>query len=313
MASASLDIQLVYDVFKCDQTHQEIIAYLTTRAISDSSQFKDIYPWRQHCDKMQYVYIAARVLDGTVIPADIHEGSKLIWCIANKKELSVYGWMVVSMEEWNGIRHSRKIAYVNELTTKQAELMPPSEYVKGIGSHLIRLMEDHMKRLDIDFIKLLPLPNVIGFYKKMGYRHCLGFKKKGKFMCKIFNKKPSRAYSSHIHKLKVEHEEAEKQDLEEGIAEIKSQLTPEENELFDAEMKKDEGFAMNALFFYLAEEPDIQAVRDLLYNQDDKQGRSKAKIKRRRSATFKKSSVKRKGKKLQKSGKKSNTHSKARR
>jgi hypothetical protein len=151
-------------------------------------------------------------------------------------------------------------------------------------------------------------------------------------MCKIFNKKPSRAYSSHIHKLKEEHEEAEKQDLEEGIAEIKSQLTPEENELFDAEMKKDEGFAMNALFFYLAEEPDIQAVRDLLYNQDDKQGRSKAKIKRRRSATFKKSSLKIKRrrsatfkksslkrkhsatfKKTKKSGKKSNMHSKARR
>lgn len=93
MAAAAPGIQLVYDVFKCDQTHQEIIAYLTSRAITDSYQFKDIYPWRQQCDKMQYLYIAVRVLDGTIIPEDIPEGSKLIWCIANKKELSVYGWL----------------------------------------------------------------------------------------------------------------------------------------------------------------------------------------------------------------------------
>ena len=273
MAAAAVvitDPLLVYDLFRCDEEHQSVITYLTDCAIKDSGQFKDIYPWRTRCENTdKCLYLAVRVPGG--VPAEVPEGNKLIWCMDNGRDISIYGWMEVTLEIW----YTRKIAYINELSTKQ------TDSVKGVGRGLIHMMEGHLRRLEIDFIKLLPLPGVIAFYKKMGYKHCLGVGKKGNLMCKVLFKKPTRAYAVHLHKVRTEQDEAEKEDIESGIEEIKSKLNEKEVILFDL-LAKDDTFAMNALFFYLADDSNIESVLELLKDVHAKKGVRKSKSKSKR-------------------------------
>lgn len=237
-----------YYYFPCDSVYKNVIAYLTAFAEQQDTMFKDIWPWRKPCTPDQFVYIALR----------LPEHMTLSDMLKNKVQPDVYGWMQATVSTW----YSRRIAYVNELSARKRT--DPVTFT-GIGTTLIGIMENHMRMLSVDFIKLVPLSSAVGFYQKLDYKPCLGVDgMPAQYMCKVLHKKPTISYARYLAQKRLDELMANKLEMDEIIDEIKDQLNARERQLFDIKSEIDESFLDTIIYIYQDEEGGIDNVRELL-------------------------------------------------
>lgn len=237
-----------YYYFPCDLVYKNVIAYLTAFAEQQDTMFKDIWPWRKPCTPDQFVYIALR----------LPEHMTLSDMLKNKVQPDVYGWMQATVSTW----YSRRIAYVNELSARKRT--DPVTFT-GIGTTLIGIMENHMRMLSVDFIKLVPLSSAVGFYQKLDYKPCLGVDgMPAQYMCKVLHKKPTISYARYLAQKRLDELMANKLEMDEIIDEIKDQLNARERQLFDIKSDIDESFLDTIIYIYQDEEGGIDNVRELL-------------------------------------------------
>jgi len=142
------------------------VAVLQELAHGQRVDFHDIFPWEgQVCkDKHVVVYVALEAaaeepIKEPFITVDWLERNQPLLC----------GWLnvrVSTVSESEGVNSGQKIAFISDVTTRAAKDVT----YRGVGSALIHALEqDAMLNLDIDFIYLFPLSNVVGFYRKLGY------------------------------------------------------------------------------------------------------------------------------------------------
>ncbi len=237
-----------YYYFPCDSVYQNLIAYLTEFAEQQDAFFKDIWPWRKTCTPDQFVYIALR----------LPEHMSLSDMLTHKVQPDVYGWMQATVSKW----YSRRIAYVNELSARKRT--DPVTFT-GIGTTLLGIMENHMRMLSVDFIKLVPLSSAVGFYEKLNYKPCLGVDgMPAQYMCKVLNKKPTISYAKYLAQKRLDEMNDKLAEMDDVIEEIKDQLNARERQLFDIKSELDESFLHTIIYIYQDEEGGIDDVRELL-------------------------------------------------
>ena len=234
---------MTYTHFACDQEHQRLIDYLTNQAVTQSGNFVKIYPWASRCSAHQFLYIAVQLPPGVSLETCREQGLNIL----------IHGWMSVSLLKWPPARKDgRTIAHINELSTRQ-------HATKGVGKRLLELMERHVNKMTIDFIELLPLPEVKPFYQKMGYKEGLD-----NLMYKVLHREPTKAYKKHLIQIKLQQAEDEQADLELFIDEIKEELEPDEVLAMQKKIEEDDVFMANVVAVYTGEDGGIDAVRDLI-------------------------------------------------
>jgi hypothetical protein len=234
---------VTYIHFACDQEHQRLIDYLTKHAIDQSGHFVKVYPWVSRCSAHQFLYIALQLPVGVPLETCRERGLNIL----------IHGWMSVSILKWPPARkNGRTIAHINELSTRQ-------HATKGVGKRLLEIMERQTKSMDIDFIELLPLPEVKPFYEKIGYKEGLD-----NLMYKVLRREPTKAYKKHLIQQKLQQAEDDQADLESFIDEIKEELEPDEVLAMQKKIEEDDIFMANVVAVYTDEDGGIDAVRELI-------------------------------------------------
>jgi len=168
MAMAMNDIKI--EMFPCNQTFMPRIDYF--RQIAEDQQeeseytaadkiqkrnlrrktrsmkpitadFVVLHPWRNECSENGYVFIAYK---------------------PGKPRPLIVGWMMVHIRFFEPrTRHaSLRIAHVDYISTNRNTR-------KGIGREMMNFLEPKMIELRCDFIELMPLSDVVGFYTGLGY------------------------------------------------------------------------------------------------------------------------------------------------
>jgi hypothetical protein len=130
------------------------VAVLQELAHGQRVDFHDIFPWEgQVCkDKHVIVYVA--------LEAPVSEPKPELsvdWLERNQPLLC--GWLNVRIM----IESGQKIAFISDVTTRAAKDVT----YRGVGTALLHVLEQEP---DLDFIYLYPLSNVVGFYRKLGYK-----------------------------------------------------------------------------------------------------------------------------------------------
>ncbi len=240
---------MTYTHFACDKKHQRLIDYLTNQAVTQSGNFVKIYPWASRCSAHQFLYIAVQ----------LPEGVPLETCRKKNSPILIHGWMSVSLFKWPPKKRKEPliIAHIIELSTRQ-------HATKGVGKRLLEIMEHDMNEKNIDFIELLPLPEVNPFYKKMGYKEGLD-----NLMYKVLRREPTKEYKEHLLQKKDQQAKDDRDELESIIDLIEEELEElEEEEAIIAMREKlatDDGTFMTTLVAaYMDEEGGIDVVRQLI-------------------------------------------------
>ena len=226
-----------YIIVPCDENNMELIEYLTGKAVAQQEYFDTIYPWAKRCERGQYLYIAL-MSKGNFTEKEIIG-----------KDIEVYGWMSVTVFRW----HSRRVAHVIELSSRIRK--DPS--ITGVGRDLMNMMEKHVKGLAVDFIKLLPLPGAIGFYKKLEYKDCLNG-----FLCKVLNKAPTKAYAKHVKQVLESHHTSLEDDMANDVEQILEQLPKKKAKRLREMIESDDSVLYT--IFYLYEESGLDGIDEYL-------------------------------------------------
>lgn len=230
-----LDIAMRIEVLNTNENALRIDRF---RKIIEAQQIKSerrnrsdfvLHPWRKVCDG--YVLIAYEKVKHTIM----------------------LGWMLVHIREFTKVR-TLTVAHVDYISTNQNR-------GKGVGKRMMAVMEKKMK--DCHVIELMPLPLVIGFYTKLGYR--LEFKKVN-YYTKWLKPRPSeRLIQSYEHELELEDEKiAARIEAEEVAAfePIYVQFTEEERRIYHEMQREDDATRIGMILTY--EESNIDEVRKML-------------------------------------------------
>jgi ribosomal protein S18 acetylase RimI-like enzyme len=197
-----------------------------------------LQPWQNKCTD-DYVFIA-------------YEGTK---------QHIILGWMQVSLQKFSYFRvKPLLIAHVDYISTNQ------NRAGEGIGKKMMLAMEGVMEKEDCDFIELMPLPGVIGFYTKLGY--ALEFVKVNYYTkwLKDTREESGRILEVYYEQLKIKDQQLSEEmeaDEEEAFKPIYAKFTKEEKEKYDAMQDADESLRIAMIITY--EESDIEEVRKMLY------------------------------------------------
>ena len=206
-----------------------------TRAAKRRSADFVLQPWGNKCT--DYVFIA-------------YEGTK---------QHIILGWMQVSLQKFSYLRvKPLHIAHVDYISTNQ------NRSGEGIGKKMMRVMEDVMKE-NCDFIELMPLPGVIGFYTKLGY--ALEFVKVNYYTkwLKDTRKKSARILEVYYEQLKIKDQQLSEEmeaDKEKAFQPIYVQFTLEEKERYHAMQCNDNSTRIAMIITY--EESNIEEVKIML-------------------------------------------------
>lgn len=242
-------------VLKCNnRRHRYIIKHF--RQVAEKQQEKSInpssaekkpadfvlQPWENKCTD-DYVFIA-------------YEGTK---------EHILLGWMQVSLKDFK-YTHSREepplhIAHVDYISTNQ------NRAGEGIGKNMMVAMEGVMKKERCDFIELMPLPDVIGFYTKLGY--VLEFVKVNYYTkwLKDTQAESERTLEKYYEQLQVKDQQLSDEmeaDEEEAFQEIYIQFTPEQKTKYHAMQEADDSTRIAMIMTYEESGQDIREVRNML-------------------------------------------------
>jgi len=171
----------------------------------------------------------------------------------------IKGWMRVHIREFTKhvrdetgrlTRPTLKIAHVSYISTNQnkSKLRPTSR----IGRTMMNAMEKSMKAKGCHFVELMPLSNVVGFYKGLGYE--LEFKEIN-FYTKWFTEKESFTKLLEIYERQLNEEEGEVQRRmeEEEITSFEpifEKLSEEEQIQYEELQEQEEYTRMDLLFSY---------------------------------------------------------------
>ena len=206
-----------------------------TRAAKRRSADFVLQPWQNKCT--DYVFIA-------------YEGIK---------QHVILGWMQVSLKEFSHLRvKPLHIAHVDYISTNQ------NRSGEGIGKKMMRVMEDVMKE-NCDFVELMPLPSVIGFYTKLGYD--LEFVKVNYYTkwLKDTRKKSARILEVYYEQLKIKDQQLSEEmeaDEEKAFQPIYDLFTLEQKERYRAMQAEDESLRIAMIITY--EESNIEEVKKML-------------------------------------------------
>ena len=232
----------VYDALTCKE--QET----TPKPIERMPDFI-LYPWQNKCAGEEYMYVSYEERECAFIKGWMHVHIRLFNSrVRNKATRKVE-------------RSTLKIAHVNYISTNQNKTKVPP----GVGREMMTYMEGHMKDLNCHFVELMPLPDVVGFYVKLGY--ALEFKDVNYYTKWLKPKeadylRPLQMYTYELNeenkKITKEMERAEK----ESFQEIYDQFTPEEQLVYHRQQEEDPFTRMSYMFVY--EESGIAAVKELL-------------------------------------------------
>lgn len=231
----------VYDALSCKE--QESIP----KPIERMPDFV-LYPWQNKCAGEEYMYVSYEPRDGCEF---------------------IKGWMHVHIRTFNSRVRNKKtrkverstltIAHVNYISTNQNKTKVPP----GVGREMMAYMEAHMARENCHFIELMPLPDVVGFYVKLGYE--LEFKDVNYYTKWLKPKEDRRSLEMYNYQLNEENKkitrEMERAE-QESFQEIYDQLTTEEQVIYHRQQEEDPFTRMSYMFMY--EESGIEAVKELL-------------------------------------------------
>ena len=212
-----------------------------TRAAKRRKKTADfvLQPWGNKCTD-DYVFIA-------------YEGIK---------QHIILGWMQVSLKEFSHLRLTPlRIAHVDYISTNQ------NRAGEGIGKTMMTVMEGVMKKKHCDFIELMPLPGVIGFYTKLGY--VLEFVKVNYYTkwLKDTRADSTRMLELYYEQLKIKDQELSENmeaDEQEAFQPIYDQFTEEEKEMYLAMQGDDESTRIAMIITYEESGHDIREVKTML-------------------------------------------------
>ena len=233
----------VYDALTCKE--QESMP----KPVERMSDFI-LYPWQNKCAGEEYMYVS------------YEERAECAF---------IKGWMHVHIRTFSSrVRNSKTrrverstltIAHVNYISTNQNKTKVPP----GVGREMMAYMEAHMMKENCHFIELMPLPDVVGFYIKLGYE--LEFKDVNYYTkwLKPKEKDYLRPLELYTHELNEENKKITKEmeDAEqETFQEIYDQLTTEEQVIYHRQQEEDSFTRMSYIFIY--DESGIEEVKKLL-------------------------------------------------
>lgn len=246
------------------KTYKEFEDYLEERKIYDALTCKEqettpkpiermpdfiLYPWENKCAGDEFMYVSYEEREECPF---------------------IKGWMHVRIRIFNSRVRNRKtrrierstltIAHVNYISTNQNKTKVPP----GVGREMMSFMEQHMLQENCHFVELMPLPDVVGFYKKLGYK--LEFKDVNYYTKWFVDKEPyTRSLELYTHELNDENKkitkEMEKAE-QESFQDIYDQLTPDEQLIYHRQQEEDSFTRMSYIFIY--DESGIEEVKKLL-------------------------------------------------
>lgn len=183
-------------IFDCKKEEdRRIISFLQGVAASQKHYFHHIFPWESKCVN-QRIYVS-------------YSGE-----INIKTPPTICGWLNLYIEKDKYLKRG----YITQLSARAAKDIN----FKGIGSSLIKAVDDDAKNLKLNFIYLNPLENVIGFYKKQAYDYISPAKK---IMIKVFGKQPLKEWLERYEKISSPDDNDNVNDIIEELLEIDEKLT----------------------------------------------------------------------------------------
>ena len=200
-----------------------------------------LHPWRNECHSNGYVFVS-------------HNDAK--------PRPRILGWMMVHIRIFTTrTRHKPlTIAHVDYISTNHNS-------AGGIGKGMMKALETEMRRLECDFIELMPLPAVVGFYEKLGYR--LQFEEVNYYTLWLNSTREEnhgalvlyeKELIEEMERLGAEMEAEEAAEFEPIFA----QFTEEEQERYRAMQEEDDSTRIAIIMTYGDPEGGIEEVRKML-------------------------------------------------
>jgi len=206
--------------------------------------FVVLHPWRNECHSNGYVFIA-------------HNDAK--------PRPRILGWMMVHIRIFTPqpqTRHkpSLTIAHVDYISTNHNS-------AGGIGKSMMLTLKTEMQRLECDFIELMPLPAVVGFYTKLGYT--LQFEEVNYYTQWLNGTREEKQETLVLYEKELIEEmerlgaeiEAEEADAFQPIYE---QFTEKERDIYNRMQREDDSTRIGMIMTYEESGEDMEEVRKML-------------------------------------------------
>ena len=234
------------------QRESELIAadkmqkqYRITRSMKPiTPDFIELHPWRNECHTHGYVFIA-------------HDNAK--------PRPRILGWLMVHINTFEAkTRSTLTVAHVDYISTNH-------NGGGGIGKFMMSRLRHVMSNIGCDFIELMPLPAVVGFYTKLGYR--LQFEEVDYYTLWLNNTRESKrgilsVYKNElIDKMERLAEEMEAEEVAE-FEPIYAQFTEDEKVIYNAMQYKDDSTRIGMIMTYEESGEDIDEVKKMLDNEE---------------------------------------------
>jgi len=238
------DQQEESELIAADKLQKRYTRRITRSMKPITPDFIVLHPWKNECHSNGYVFIS-------------HNDAK--------PRPKILGWMMVHIRIFTPqpqTRHkpSITIAHVDYISTNHNS-------AGGIGRSMMEKLKTEMKRIGCDFIELMPLPAVVGFYEKLGYR--LDFEAVDYYTLWLNNTREEKRYTlSAYYNHLIEKMKRIAQEIEEAeVAEFKpiyAKFTEEEKEKYEAMQSQDDSTRIGMIMTYEESGEDMEEVRKML-------------------------------------------------
>lgn len=230
------DQQQESELIAADKLQKQYTRRITRSMKPITPDFIVLHPWRNECHENGYVFIAYNEA---------------------KPRPKILGWMMVHIRIFTPrTRHKPlTIAHVDYISTNH-------NVGSGIGKTMMTRLRHVMTQLGCDFIELMPLSAVVGFYTKLGYS--LQFEKVNYYTLWLREKQDTRIYERELED-EMERLAAEIVAEEEAEFEpIYAQFTEEEKERYHEMQDEDDSTRIGMILTYEESDQNIDEVRTML-------------------------------------------------
>jgi hypothetical protein len=238
------DQQQESELIAADKLQKQYTRRITRSMKPITPDFIVLHPWRNECHANGYVFIA-------------HDGEK--------PRPKILGWLMVHIDTFEPFPHTRNkppitVAHVDYISTNHNS-------AGGIGKKIMSRLRHVMTNMGCDFIELMPLPAVVGFYEKLGYR--LDFEAVDYYTLWLNNTREEKRYTlSAYYNHLIEKMKRIAQEIEEAeVAEFKpiyAKFTEEEKEIYEAMQSQVDSTRIGMIMTYEESGHDMEEVRKML-------------------------------------------------
>ena len=238
------DQQEESELIAADKLQKRYTRRITRSMKPITPDFIVLHPWRNECHSNGYVFIS-------------HNDAK--------PRPKILGWMMVHIRIFTPqpqTRHkpSITIAHVDYISTNHNS-------AGGIGRSMMEKLKHEMKRIGCDFIELMPLPAVVGFYEKLGYR--LQFEEVNYYTLWLNGTGEDKTETLRLYNEKLIKEMerlAEEIEAEEvaNFAPIYAEFKEKEKEKYEAMQSQDDSTRIGMIMTYEESGHDMEEVRKML-------------------------------------------------